>query len=96
MEVCRAQPSLLCGSTSETTLRVLKIPLGMRLRVSTLIFRKIFRRGIGWPLFRFTLNDPDGEVLSLSEVSGLEAQHGTLDLNASAAAGQQILYASER
>ena len=39
-----------------------------------------------------TLNDPDGEVLSLSEVSGLEAQHGTLDLNASAAAGQQILY----
>ena len=39
------------------------------------------------------LNDPDdGEVLSLSEVSGSEAQHGTLDLNPNASVGQQIIY----
>ncbi|OUU06989.1 MAG: hypothetical protein CBC00_09935 [Verrucomicrobia bacterium TMED40] len=39
-----------------------------------------------------SLNDPDGEVLSLSEVPGLEAQHGTLELNANATVGQQIIY----
>ena len=39
-----------------------------------------------------SLTDPDGEVLSLSEVPGLEAQHGTLELNASASVGQQIIY----
>lgn len=39
-----------------------------------------------------SLTDPDGDVLSLSEVSGLEAQPGTLELNASASVGQQIIY----
>ena len=39
-----------------------------------------------------SLNDPDGETLSLSEVLGMEVQHGTLELNASASVGQQIIY----